>query len=176
MLIDDASIGIIGGADGPTAIFITDGFGWINGFGLLLVLLILLPNIVYALRLRKQPKNAQPAESVSRTLTILEQIGRFGCMLCSVFDFGFGPFGYPSVAAFLAAGIGCPLLLLLYWLFWALYFHGETRFRARMLAILPSLLFFLFGLTLLHPLLLGFSLLFAICHIRITWLNTAALS
>lgn len=175
LLFEDASIGIIGGADGPTVVFVADGFGWINAFGLLLVMLLLVPNIVYALRCCKRESPLPHAGKISRALTVSEQIGRFGSMFCTVFDFGLFPYGYPSVTAFLAAVIGCPLLLLLYWIFWALFFRRETRFRARMLAILPSLLFFLFGLSLLHPLILVFSLLFAVCHIRITWLNTKEL-
>ena len=32
---DAASVGIIGGADGPTAIFITSGTGWLNIYSLI---------------------------------------------------------------------------------------------------------------------------------------------
>lgn len=41
-----ASIGIIGGADGPTAIFVTSNMNWLNALGIL-ALIILVALIVY---------------------------------------------------------------------------------------------------------------------------------
>ena len=55
------SIGIIGGADGPTAIFVATSPGWINFFGLIIVVLMLIPNIIYAIRHRGE-KTAVPAK------------------------------------------------------------------------------------------------------------------
>lgn len=175
MFIDEATIGIIGGADGPTAIFVADGFGWINFFGLLLVILLLLPNLVYALRRKRQEPLPQTAARMHPVWIILEQVGRYGCMLLMVFDFGLFSLGFGSVALFLVGIIGCPALLLLYWIFWAAYLKRETKRRARMLAILPSLLFLVYGIALQHPLLIACSLVFTACHIRITWLNTNAM-
>ena len=68
-----ASIGIIGGADGPTAIFISGktGANWFNLYGLILVLLLLLPNILYAI---KADHRQNPCSC--RFLNVLEQAGR----------------------------------------------------------------------------------------------------
>ena len=41
---------IIGGADGPTSIFLAEKTGWLNIFGLILVVLLLIPNIIYAIK------------------------------------------------------------------------------------------------------------------------------
>lgn len=51
MILNYGSYSYIGGADGPTSIFLAGkigSFGWINVFGLIIVVLLLLPNIIYA--------------------------------------------------------------------------------------------------------------------------------
>lgn len=47
-------ISIIGGSDGPTSIFLAGkvGFSWINTFGLVMVVLLLIPNIIYGFKFR----------------------------------------------------------------------------------------------------------------------------
>ena len=44
----------IGGADGPTSIFLAGklDMGWLNVFGLVMVILMLIPNIIYAVKFR----------------------------------------------------------------------------------------------------------------------------
>ena len=46
----------IGGADGPTSIFLAGKVGdsWLNVFGLIIVILILLPNIIYEFKVKGQ--------------------------------------------------------------------------------------------------------------------------
>ena len=53
------SISIIGGADGPTSIFLGGSLGisWLNIFGLILVVLLLVPNIIYAVKEKNQENN-----------------------------------------------------------------------------------------------------------------------
>lgn len=50
------NVTIIGGADGPTSIFLSGklGGGWLNTFGLILVVLLLIPNIIYAVKIKNQ--------------------------------------------------------------------------------------------------------------------------
>ena len=71
-------VSIIGGADGPTSVFLAGELGTksiINIFGLIIVLLILVPNIIYAIRVKDQENKCQ-----NKIMNILEQIGRYGCM------------------------------------------------------------------------------------------------
>ena len=46
----------IGGADGPTSIFLAGklDMGWLNVFGLVMVILMLIPNIIYAVKHKNQ--------------------------------------------------------------------------------------------------------------------------
>ncbi|MDD3206414.1 MAG: hypothetical protein PHS74_11880 [Lachnospiraceae bacterium] len=46
-----SSFSVIGGADGPTSVFlagkiVVPGMGWINIWGLVLVILLLIPNVI----------------------------------------------------------------------------------------------------------------------------------
>ena len=158
---------IIGGADGPTSIYITSGAGWLNLFGLIIVALMLLPNILYAARHRHAENRC-----ASRLANMAEQIGRYGCMLLMVFNIGVAELGFRSPGAFLAYLIGNVVLLLAYFVFWIVYGKKQSLLVALMLAILPTLLFLLSGLTMRHWLLVGFAMLFGAAHIYITAVNT----
>ena len=89
---------VIGGADGPTSVFLAGrlGGGWINIFGLCIVIAILIPNIIYACKFRGAENKC-----TNKVMNILEQIGRYGCMLLLVLSIGRGEFAFGSVFAFL---------------------------------------------------------------------------
>lgn len=133
---------IIGGADGPTSVFVTSGMGWLNLFGLIIVALMMVPNILYAVRHRDAQNRC-----TSRLANISEQIGRYGCMFLMVFPVGIMELGFCSVEAFLAYLIGNAVLLVAYFAFWIVYAKKQSLFAALLLAVLPTLLFLLSGLT-----------------------------
>ena len=165
----DQSIGIIGGADGPTEIFIASSTpNMINAFGLALVLLLLIPNIIYALARRDEiPKGVGITP-----MGILEQIGRYGCMLLMAVNIGLKEFGFASVFGLLAYLFGNGLFILIYWVCWVFYYNRPTRGLALMLAILPAAVFLLSGTVLRHWLLVIAAVIFAVSHIYITNQNT----
>ena len=162
------NIGVIGGADGPTAVFLAEqlGLGWLNLFGLILVVLLLIPNIVYALKHRDAQNKCRNV-----IMNILEQLGRYSCMFLMVFNIGIAEFGFGSVTAFLVYLFGSILLMISYWILWILYFNKATYGKQIALAVIPSLLFLLCGTTMLHILLVIFGLIFGIAHIYVTWKN-----
>ena len=159
---------IIGGADGPTAVFIAGklGMDWLNVFGLILVILLLIPNIVYAVKVKDQ-KNL----CTNKFMNILEQIGRYACMFLMVFNIGIDEFGFGSVGAFFIYFIGNVLLMSSYWVIWMLYFHKQSFGRQITLAILPTCLFLLSGITMRHYLLILFGLVFGVGHVYVTCKN-----
>lgn len=162
------SVSIIGGSDGPTAIFVAGrtGIEWLSVFGLVLVILLLLPNIVYAIKVKDQ-KNL----CTNRFMNILEQVGRYGCMFLMVFNIGIAEFGFGSVGAFLIYLFGNVILMLAYWLFWMLFFNKKSNGKQIALAIIPTCLFLLNGITMRHYLLVLFSIIFGIGHIYVTVKN-----
>ena len=159
---------IIGRSDGPTAVFIAGklGMDWLNVFGLILVILLLIPNMVYAIKFKDQ-KNL----CTNKFMNILEQIGRYACMFLMVFNIGIAEFGFGSVVAFMIYGIGNVLLLLSDWVICILYFHKQSFGKQIALAILPTCLFLLSGITMRYCLLILFGLVFGVGHVYVTYKN-----
>ena len=156
---------MIGGSDGPTSIFLAEKLemNWLNVFGLILVILLLIPNIIYAIKVKDQ-KNLR----TSKLMNILEQSGRYACMFLMVFNIGIAEFGFASIAAFLVYGIGNMLLMIAYWITWTLYYHKRTFGKRITLAVLPTCLFMLSGITMQHYLLILFGTIFGMGHIYVT--------
>ena len=136
---------------------------WLNIFGLILVLLILVPNIIYAFKFRDQQNKC-----TKKIMNIIEQVGRYGCMFLMIFNIGIAEFGFASKAMFLVYLIGNAALLISYWIIWILYFKKQTYWEQLALAIIPTCLFLLSGITIQHYLLVIWSVIFGIGHIFVT--------
>ncbi len=163
-------ISIIGGADGPTSIFLAGriGISWLNIFGLIIVVLLLIPNIIYAVKEKNRENRC-----TNKFMNILEQIGRYGSMFLMVFNIGLAEFGFLSVEAFIVYLIGNILLIVSYWLIWVLYFRKKTYWKQTALAVIPTGIFLLSGITMLHFLLIIFAVIFGIAHLYVTSKNKA---
>ena len=159
---------VTGGADGPTSIFMAGEKGpdWINLFGLFLVVLLLIPNVIYAFKFREQENKCK-----NKGINILEQTGRYASMFLMVFNIGIAEFGFSSVGAFLLYSFGNVCLLLVYWIVWMFYFHKQGFGKAMILAVLPVCMFVLSGVTLRHVLLIISGVVFGIAHIYVTYQN-----
>ena len=144
-------------------------FGWINVFGAVIVALLLVPNIIYAIR-NKDEKNL----CTNRLMNVIEQIGRYACIILMWLPLLVWKFGFSSVSGMVLYLFGNGILIAAYWFVFARYMKEKTAGRALTLAILPACVFLLSGLLLRHWLLVGFSLLFAAGHIYVTWKNTEA--
>lgn len=166
MMIDN--VVIIGGADGPTEIFMAENLGsnWFNIFGMIIVILMLIPNCIYALKNKNQKNLCQ-----NKFMNIVEQIGRYGCIILMIFSIGIKEFGYSSIEAFLIYILGNAILLLIYWIVWGLYFHKECFWKKMILAVTPACIFLLSGITLQYYLLILFAIIFACGHIYVTIAN-----
>ena len=141
-------------------------FGWINLFGGIIVLLMLIPNIVYALKNREERNLC-----TNRVMNVVEQAGRYGCIVWMWLPLLVWKFGFRSASEMLLYFLGNGVLLVAYWLVFARYMRKKTAKRALVLAILPACIFLLSGLLLRHWLLVGFWLLFAVGHIYVTTIN-----
>lgn len=159
----------IGGADGPTAIFLAGklGIGWLNILGLIIIILILIPNIIYAFTKGKGQKN----KCNNAVMNILEQIGRYGSMFFMVFNIGVPEFGFSDLGLFFAYLFGNPALILLYWFAWVLYFIKPRFWTQIALAVIPTAIFLLCGITLSHIFLMVFTFIFGIAHVYVTTKN-----
>lgn len=145
-------------------------FGWINGFGAGVVILMLIPNIVYAVK-NKGEQNL----CTNRAMNILEQIGRYACIVLMWLPVLVWEFGFRSVFETVLYFAGNGALLLAYWIIFMRHLKHKTAGRALALAVLPACIFLLSGLLLRHWLLVGFAVLFAAGHIYVTKKNAAGM-
>lgn len=160
----------VGGADGPTVVFLAGKLGWgpFSIFGLIDVILILIPNIIYALTKGKNKKN----KCDNRLMNILEQIGRYACMFFMIFNIFGSEFGFADLGLFIIYAFGMPAIIIFaYWVLWIVYFVKERYWEQIALAIIPTLVFLLCGCLLQHYLLIVAAIIFGIAHIYVTSKN-----
>ena len=137
-------------------------FGVVNFSNACILVMMLIPNVIYALR------GGEGNKTDSRFLALTEQLGRYGAMVLMVFPVGVREFGFPNVLSLFAYVLGNCVLLLAYLVIWVLYFRRKTKALAMVLAVIPVCIFMLCGVCLHHWLLVLFSTLFAVGHILIT--------
>ena len=142
---------------------------WINIFGLVFMTLVMIPNILFAIRCKEGFVN----QWRNRFVELTEQIGRFGCFGFMVFNIPGTFFGWWSEEAFAVYLIADGFLVLLYCALWLLLWKKNNLFRALSLSVIPSVLFLLSGVMSRSILLTLSALLFAPCHILISCKNTA---
>ena len=138
--------------------------GWLNIFGLVFIVTIMIPNIVFAVKCKEGFANKYS----NKTAEIIEQIGRFGCFGFMIFNIPGTCFGFASGNLFSTYLIVDFVLVFAYCIIWIFWFKKNNLFRAVALSVLPSFVFFFSGI-LSRSLLLTFSaLIFAPCHIAIS--------
>ena len=144
---------------------------WLNLPGLMMVVALLAPNLLYAL---KRHGSLRRRGQESRLWTALEQLGRFGCMALMCVRLPLWHAGFASAAAQTVWLSLTMVLLAAYVLLWVFYFHrAGSKALAVLLAAIPSALFLLSGfLWRSFPLTL-LAMLFTVAHIRVTWVNLA---
>ena len=155
-------------SDGPTSVFFAGTLepSWLNLFGFAIVVLMLVPNIIYGIKYKERENLCR-----NKWMNILEQIGRFASIFLMIFHVGVAELGFGSVNAFLVYLFGNIVLLLAYFVIWMLFFKKNTLWKGMALAIIPTFLFLLSGLTMRHTLLVGSAILFGIGHIYVSYVN-----
>ena len=141
--------------------------GWFNYYGLIIVALLMIPNIVFALTHKNGFVNAYH----NKTAEVLEQIGRYACLVFMVFNIPYAYFNFwftNALIAYLAVNGG---LLLAYLICWGIFWKRTGQAKALVLSILPSLIFLFSGVMLLNIPLLVFAVIFAVNHILISYRN-----
>lgn len=142
---------------------------WFNLTGLIFVVVLLIPNIIYA----ATNKDGFADKFHNKLVETGEQIGRFGCFVLMFIQLPFVTLGYiydDAQTLYLILGI---VLLVLYCGGWIVFREGNSVAKALTLSILPSVLFLESGILILNIPLIVLSVVFAICHITISYKNTA---
>ena len=140
---------------------------WINFYGIIFIAVIMVPNIIYAIKCKEGFENRWN----NKIVEIIEQIGRFGCigfMIIKIPVVFFGWWFDGGLIAYLAINI---VLSIIYCVIWIICFRKDSIFRALSLSIIPSLIFICSAVLSGSILLLVTSALFAPAHILISYKN-----
>lgn len=140
---------------------------WLNVFGLVMVAVIMIPNILFAMKCKDGFVNKWNNKSVET----MEQIGRFGCFGFMIINIPGTWFGWWSDEAFAVYLVVDAVLVTLYCVIWAVWFRKSSVFRALALSIIPSVLFLFSGIMSRSILLTIAALLFAPSHIMLSYQN-----
>lgn len=140
---------------------------WLNVFGLVMVAVIMIPNILFAMKCKDGFVNKWNNKSVET----VEQIGRFGCFGFMIINVPGTWFGWWSDEAFAVYLVVDAVLVTLYCVIWAVCFRKSSVFRALALSIIPSVLFLFSGIMSRSILLTIAAVLFAPSHILISYQN-----
>lgn len=141
--------------------------GWINIFGLVFMVIIMIPNVIFALKCKDGFENRWE----NKFIEVLEQIGRYGCFAFMVINIPKTWFGWASDEAFALYLIIDAVLIIAYCVIWAVCFKKNSVFRALSLSIIPSVIFLFSGIMSRSVLLMISAVIFAPCHILISYKN-----
>ena len=140
---------------------------WINIFGAVFIVVIMVPNIIFALKCGDGFENKWHNKGVE----IVEQIGRFGCFGFMIINIPGTWLGWWSNEAFTIYLIVDSILVMIYCLIWIICFRKNTVFKALALSVIPSVIFIFSGIMSRSVLLIVASVLFAPAHILISYKN-----
>jgi len=140
---------------------------WFNVFGLVFITVIMIPNIIFAVKC----KDGFCHKWNNKWVELVEQIGRFSTIAFMIINIPKTCFGFISDEAFAVYLIVNAVLVVLYCVIWAFCFWKNDMFRALSLSIIPSAIFLFSGIMSRSVLLIVASLLFAPSHIFISVKN-----
>ena len=136
---------------------------WLNYYGLAIMAVIMIPNIIYAVKHKNQV-----AVYDNKTAILFEQIGRYGCFFFMIFNipytyigfwFSFGEIFYITINT---------VLLLGYCISWIVLWNKNGIVKALLLSIIPSLVFIVSSILIASIPLFVLAIIFSITHILIS--------
>ena len=135
-------------------------FGWINVFGAVIALLLLIPYVIFEIKFKDRQRRRLPA-----ILRVFEILLWIICCMLMVVNVGFFEFGFDSKALFIIYLVGTAVLLVDYYITWLLFFIKPAIGKRLNAAVTAVLVFCISGVTLTNILLIVFASLFGTCHI-----------
>lgn len=140
---------------------------WFNWYGLIFVVIIMIPNIIFAVKNKEGFANVYK----NKAAEICEQVGRYACMALMVFNipytwigfyFAYAKVVYLAVNGFLVAA---------YCVAWAVLWKKSGIVKALLLSVLPSLVFLFSSIMIGSIPLALFAIIFAATHVLISVKN-----
>lgn len=143
---------------------------WFNYIGLIIIILIMIPNIIY---FKINPSGFNNIYK-NKYVELFEQIGRYGCFILMIFNIPYTYFNFWFNNALIIYIVVNLVLVILYLLGW-IFCNKHFILRAYLLSIIPSIIFIFCGIMILYIPLIILSIIFSICHITISLKNAYGL-
>lgn len=140
---------------------------WFNYYGIAIMAVIMIPNVIYAVKRKGINENA----CKNKGLNIAEQIGRYACFALMIFNIPYAYFNFWFAHALIVYLCVNGALCLVYLIFWAVCWNRNDKLKALSLSILPACVFLFSGVMLAYIPLIVFAVLFGVCHITISLLS-----
>ena len=141
---------------------------WFNYYGLAIMSIIMIPNIIYAIKHKADFSNNYK----NKVAFAMEQIGRFGCFVFMIFNIPYTYFNFWFDYALTVYLSGNGILCLAYLIFWAICWNSNGKLKALSLSIIPSIIFLFSGIVLANIPLISFAIVFSASHILISYKNS----
>ncbi len=141
--------------------------GWFNYYGLAIIAVIMIPNIIFSIKCKDGFENLYNNKAVET----MEQIGRFGCIALMIFNIPYTYFNFwfkYALWIYLSINGG---LCVAYIVFWVVCGKSDGILKALSLSITPSVIFVFSGIALANIPLIIFAVIFAINHILLSYKN-----
>lgn len=140
---------------------------WFNVVGFLVVIVMMIPNIIFAIKKPDVFKNKWNNKLVS----VLEVIGRIGCIIFMFINIPGTYLGFWNLICLFIYIAVESILVLAYIVIWIVCFRKNNLFRAVSLSVIPSVIFLFGGIIYASWLLVISAVIFAPCHIMISVKN-----
>ncbi|MCM1195068.1 MAG: beta-lactamase family protein [Firmicutes bacterium] len=140
---------------------------WFNYYGLIYVAVIMIPNIIFAI---KNPNGYQNTYR-NKAAEIFEQIGRYACMAFMIFNVPYTYIGFYFSYAEITYIVVNAVLVLIYCAIWGVLWKKSGIVKALLLSVIPSLIFLFSGIMIASIPLVVFAVIFAVAHILISVKN-----
>ena len=144
-----------------------DNNTFFNPFGLIFMILIMISNIIYAIKCKENFAKL-PQNKFCKIIETFEQIGRYSCFACMIFNIPGTYFGFTSKLSFVIYLIVNFVFISAYCIIWIFCFNKNNLFKAISLSVLPSVVFLFSGILSRSFLLTIGAIIFAPCHILIS--------
>lgn len=144
---------------------------WFNYYGLIFVAVIMIPNIVYAIKNKDGVENNYK----NKAAEILEQISRYACIALMIINVPYTWFGFYFDNAEIVYIVVNATLVVAYCLGWIIFWKKSGLAKALLLSVLPALVFVFSGVMIASIPLAAFAVVFAVTHILISVKNALSL-
>lgn len=141
---------------------------WFNYYGLIFIAIIMIPNIIFAIIHRDAFTNNYK----NKTVEILEQVGRYACLVLMIFNIPYTYFNFWFENALTVYLLVNAILCAVYLIFWIICWDQNGKIKALSLSIIPTVIFLFSRIVVANIPLIVSAVLFGVNHILLSLKNS----